>query len=149
MRSGTHGTPDEQALGRGDLADLAQQLLVRLVEGQVMLVAGIGEQRVRGTGTDVEGVGRGVGLQEEPLQVPGREVPAERLAVPAHLQLAVAAELDKEEGELADDLVQAGPEITLHLEITQGGVRRYLLRQDVDDPVGLVLGVYYGVRGLR
>ena len=143
------GRPDEKAIGGGEFADQADQFRVRLVEGQVMLVAGIGEQRVRMIDTDVKGVGGGVGLQKEALQVLRGEVSAERLAVPADLKLAVAVELVQEGGELPDDLVQPGPEIPFNLEIAAGGVRRDPLRQYVDDAVGFALGVDHGVRGLR
>ena len=143
------GRPDEKAIGGGEFADQADQFRVRLVEGQVMLVAGIGEQRVRMIDTDVKGVGGGVGLQKEALQVLRGEVSAERLAVPADLKLAVAVELVQEGGELPDDLVQPGPEIPFHLEITAGGVRRDPLRQDVDDAVGFALGIDHGATGLR
>ena len=143
------GRPDEQAFGRSEPVNQTEQLPVRLVEGQVMLVTSIGEQRVRMIDTDIKGVGGDVGLQKEALQVLRGEVPAERLTVKADLKRAVAVELVQEGGELPDDLVQPGPEIPFHLEITAGRVRRNLLRQDVDDAVGYVLGVDHGARGLR
>ena len=114
-----------------------------------MLVAGIGEKRVRGIDADVKGVGGGIGLQKETLQVLRGEFPAERLAVQADLKLAVAVELVQEGCELPYDLVQVGPEVPFHLEIAAGGVRRDPLRQDVDDTVGFVLGVDHDAIGLR
>ena len=135
--------PDEQAFGRSEQTDQVQQLRIRLVEGKVVLVAGIGEKCVRGIDTDIKRVVGGPGLPKEPFQILRCEIPAERFAVLAYLELAVAVDLVQEVGELPNDIVQPGPEIPLDREITAGGVRRDLHRQDVDDPVGFVLSVYH------
>ncbi len=135
------GRPDEEAFRLCQLTDKGQQLRSRLIERKIMLVAGKGEKCVRGIDTDVKRVVGGPGLPEEPFQILRSEIPAERFAVLAYLELAVAVDLVQEVGELPYDIVQAGPEIPLDCEITAGGVRRDLLRQDVDDPVGSVLGV--------
>ena len=63
--------------------------------------------------------------------------------------MTVAVELVEKGGELPEVLVQTGPEIPSDREITSGGVHGHLLRQDVDNPVGFVLGVDHGATGLR
>ena len=127
--------PDVQTFGRGKLTDKVEQLIVRFIEGQVMLGSCEGEQRIRMIDTDVKRVVGGLGLPKEPFQVLRSEVPVERFAVQAHLKLAVAVDLIQEVGELPTEVIHTGKEIPLDIEVTAGGVRRDLLRQDINDPV--------------
>ena len=114
-----------------------------------MVATRIYEHRVRGIDTDVQGNGGGVGLLKEAVQCLGGEVVGKAFAVPAHFKMTVAVELVEKGGELPEDIVQMGPEIPFHFEIAAGGVHGNLHRQDVDDPIGSVLGVRHSARGLR
>ena len=114
-----------------------------------MVAVGIYEHRVRGIDADVQWVWRGVGLLKEAFQRLRSEVVGIVFTVPAHFKMTVAVELIEKGGELPEVLVQPGPEIPCDRKITAGGVHGHLLRQDVNNPVGSVLCVRHGVRGLR
>ena len=114
-----------------------------------MVAVGIYENSVRGIDADVQWVRRGVGLPKEAFQRLRSEVVGIVFTVPAHFKMTVAVELVEKGGKLPEVLVQAGPEIPFHLEIAAGGVHGHLLRQDVNNPIGSVLGVSHGARGLR
>ena len=114
-----------------------------------MVAVGIYEHRVRGIDADVQWVWRGVGLLKEAFQRLRSEVVGIVFTVPAHFKMTVAVELVEKGGELPEVLVQPGPEIPCDRKITAGGVHGHLLRQDVNNPVGSVLCVRHGAKGLR
>ena len=91
-------------------------------------------------GSDKDGK-RGVGsnaLFETSHQVFGGFVQDPGLPVRAHLKVTVAVQPDEDPGELPANLIKQGQEIPLHLEVLAGGSGRDLLRQDIDQPVGLL-----------
>ena len=116
-----------------------QQFLVGSVEGQVVVVAGEGEEGVGGEDADEK---RGVGVDtclEAGMEVLRREVGGPLFFVRADQEVAVAVEFDHDAGELAAQVVQVGEEVLLDREVAAGEVRGDLLGEDVDDPVGFVL----------
>ena len=141
--------PSEAERGRrggGEGAEEGKELLVGVVEGEVVVVAGEGEE---GVGGDAEGVGgldadekRGVGVGagvEEGREVVGGEGAGPCFVVRAEQEGAVAVELEKDAGELGAQVAQVRKEILLDREVAAGEVRGDLLGEDVDDPVGFVL----------
>jgi len=67
------------------------------------------------------------------------------LPVCAHLQVVVAVQPDEDPGELPADLIKPGQEIPLRLEVLAGGSGRDLLRQDINQPVGLRQKILYAI----
>ena len=101
-------TPDEQPFGGGEGAEQGEEVFVGSVEGQVVVVAGEGEQRFGRMDLDEE---RGVGIDtflKEGLQVFRGEISGPSLMVRADPEVAVAVELDQDAGELPAQVVQMG-----------------------------------------
>lgn len=139
------GAPDEKAFCLGALTHQLQQLFVRIVNGHVMVIAAEGHERI--VGSDEDGK-RGVGscaLFETACQVLGGSVQDPGFAVRAHLQVIIAVQPDEDPGELPTDLIKPGQEISLRLEVLTGGSGRDLLRQDIDQPVGLRQKILYDI----
>lgn len=137
--------PDEKAFCLGALTHQIQQIFVRIIQGHVVVVAAEGHERIVGSDEDGKrGVGGGA-LLETARQVPGGCVQDPALPVRAHLQVIIAVQPDEDPGELPADLIKPGQEIALRLEVLAGGSGRDLLRQDIDQPVGLRQKILYAI----
>ena len=110
-----------------------------------MVVTTEGEKRL--VGSDKDGK-RGVGsnaLFEKVCKVLRGFVQDPGLPVRAHLQVIIAVQPDEDPGEPPADLIKPGQEIALRLEVLAGGSGRDLLRQDIDEPVGLRQKILYDI----
>ena len=114
-----------------------------------MVVTAEGHESIVGSDEDGKrGVGGGA-FFETARQVPGGCVQDPVLPVRAHLQVIIAVQSDEDSGELPADLVKPGQEIPLRLEVLAGGSGRDLLRQDIDEPVGLRQKILYDIRTIH